>query len=232
MLNIEIMQGGGKMPAASDINVVIDVIRAFTVAHQAFIHGIKGIFLAATPEEAFCLKKEKEGCLLAGEEKGLLIGGFDLDNSPARIRRADLRGKFLVQRTTNGVKATLNALNAEHVLITGFSNARTTAEYIKARWLKSNPSITINIIASHPTGDDDLACAEYISGILRGTFAPSAEETRLRILGSEAAQKFYDPGKPEFLPEDMEFCSAELRSDFVMAVNRLNRIPFVEKVIV
>ncbi|MDU5948568.1 MAG: 2-phosphosulfolactate phosphatase, partial [Paenibacillus macerans] len=46
------MQGGGKMPAASDINVVIDVIRAFTVAHQAFIHGIKGIFLAATPEEA------------------------------------------------------------------------------------------------------------------------------------------------------------------------------------
>ena len=51
MLNIEIMQGGGKMPAASDINVVIDVIRAFTVAHQAFIHGIKGIFLAATPEE-------------------------------------------------------------------------------------------------------------------------------------------------------------------------------------
>ncbi|MCM3698855.1 2-phosphosulfolactate phosphatase [Paenibacillus macerans] len=232
MLNIEIMQGGGRTPAASDINVVIDVIRAFTVAHQAFIHGIKGIFLAATPEEAFCLKKETEGCLLAGEEKGLLIGGFDLDNSPARIGRAELQGKFLAQKTTNGVKAALHALNAQLVLVTGFSNARTTAEYIKAKWLKSNPAITINIIASHPTGDDDLACAQYISGILRETFAPSAEETRLRILHSEAAQKFYDPGRPEFLPEDMAFCSAELRSDFVMAVNRRNGIPFVEKVIV
>ncbi|RRJ67740.1 2-phosphosulfolactate phosphatase [Paenibacillus oralis] len=231
-MNIEIMQGDGRTPAASDINVVIDVIRAFTVAHLAFIHGVKGIFLAATLEEAFCLKKEMRDLLLAGEEKGLLIDGFDLDNSPARIGRADLQGKFLVQKTTNGVKAALHALDAKLVLVTGFSNARTTAEYIKRNWLKSNPAIGVNIIASHPTGDDDLACAEYISGMLRETFAPSAEETRLRILSSEAARKFYDPGKPEFLPADMEFCSTELPSDFVMAVNRRKGIPFVEKVIV
>src|SRR5690606_22437639 len=107
--------------------------------------------------------------ILAGEIQGLPIAGFDLDNSPVRLQNADLRGKFLIQKTTNGVKATLNSLNADHIFVTGFTNARTTAEFIRKKLLSEDTTMSIHLIASHPSGNDDLACAQYISGILQNS---------------------------------------------------------------
>jgi len=57
------------------------------------------------------LKASDPALLLAGEIKGLGIPGFDLDNSPYRVAQAKLEGRRLVQKTTNGVKATLAALD-------------------------------------------------------------------------------------------------------------------------
>lgn len=214
---------------ASHINVVIDVIRAFTVAHYAFINGVQGIILAGTLDDALRLKKIDPDFLLAGEIQGLPIPGFELDNSPVRLHNLDLREKFLIQKTTNGVTATLNALSTEHLFVTGFTNARTTAEFIKRNLLKKDDDMIINLIASHPSGDDDLACAQYISEILQDTNRISAEETIERIRKSEAAEKFYDNEKPEFLQEDISFCIQELPSDFVMKVNLNKSNPLIER---
>jgi len=215
----------------SRVNVIIDVIRAFTVAHYAFIRGAKGILLAGTVDEAFRLKERNPSFLLAGEVGGLPIPGFELDNSPSRLQRVDLREKVLIQKTTNGVAATLNALNAEHVFVTGFSNARTTAEYIKRKFMNGDDA-NMHVIASHPTGDDDLACAQYIAGILEGACQRdlSAERIMERIRNSEAAGKFYDNGMPEFLRDDMDFCIREVPSDFVMKVNGAQGVPMIEKI--
>lgn len=217
-MTIQIIQGHHHTLEASHINVVIDVIRAFTVAHYAFINGVQGIFLAGSLEEAFSLKKIYPEFILAGEIQGLPIPGFALDNSPVRLHQLDLRGKYLIQKTTNGVTATLNSLKADHVFVTGFTNARTTAEYIKRELLKDD-DLTINLIASHPSGDDDLACAQYISGILQNSERLSVDETIERIQKSEAAKKFYDDEKSEFLQEDIKYCTKEIPSDFVMKVN-------------
>nr|WP_239558584.1 2-phosphosulfolactate phosphatase [Peribacillus deserti] len=215
---------------SSYINVVIDVIRAFTVTHHAFIQGAAGILLAGSEEEAFRLKQKNPDFLLAGEAGGLPIAGFDLDNSPANVFNFDLKNKFLIQKTTNGVTATLNSLDAQYVFVTGFSNAKTTAEFIKNKLMDPNSDQLVNIIASHPEGDDDLACAEYIAGILQGQCSCSAEEAAERIKHSHAAQKFFDESNPQFNKEDMGFCMKELAEGFVMKVNYNDRIPMIERV--
>lgn len=227
-MKIQIIQGNDHQLEDADVNVVIDVIRAFTVAHHAFISGANEIVLVGTVDEAFRLKKAYVDYLLAGEVGGLPIEGFDLDNSPVHIQQAKLQGKSLIQKTTNGVKAALHSLNAKHILVTGFSNAKTTAEYIKNQIMKENPDLSIHIIASNPTDDDDLACAEYIAGILKDTHV-SAGEVVKRIEASRAAQKFYDPNNPEFLREDIDLCIQELPSDFVMKVRVHDRIPVIER---
>lgn len=229
-MTIKIIQGHNHTLGASRINVIIDVIRAFTVAHYAFIKGVQGIILAGTLDDAFRLKRQFPEFILAGEIQGLPIAGFDLDNSPVRLQNADLRGKFLIQKTTNGVKATLNSLNADHIFVTGFTNARTTAEFIKHKLLREDTAISIHLIASHPSGDDDLACAQYISGILQNSNRISADETIERIRKSEAAKKFYDPAKPDFLQEDIALCTRELSAEFVMKLNYKDDLPLIEKV--
>jgi 2-phosphosulfolactate phosphatase len=229
-MNIKIHQGNDHLFEPSDINVVIDVIRAFTVAHYALLNGAKEILLVGTLEEAFQLKKRHPDFLLAGEVAGLPIEGFDLDNSPARIANQDLTGKTLVQKTTNGVKATLHALNAEHVFVTGFSNARTTARHIANLCKQANRDNCINIIASHPSSDDDLACAEYMQQIIQGAIHSDSDDIVARIKGSIVASKFFDETKSEFNFMDILYCSRELDSPFVMKVNRSNPIPTIERI--
>lgn len=226
---LRIIQGSSRELEDADINVIIDVIRAFTVAHYAFIGGVRGIMLAGTLDEAFRLKARYPSHLLAGEIQGLPIPGFELDNSPARLQRFDLNGKYLIQKTTNGVAAALNALNADHVFVTGFTNAKTTAEFIKRNFMKGE-DVKVQLIASHPSGDDDLACAEYMAGILRGEGGISSDRAIERIRDSEAAAKFYDAGKPEFLEEDITLCAREYAAGFVMKVDNERQAPVVQKV--
>ncbi|WP_410511324.1 2-phosphosulfolactate phosphatase [Paenibacillus sp. BR2-3] len=224
---VNIFQGHSHHLAHADVNVVIDVIRAFTFAHYAFIKGTKEILLAETTDLAFQLKEEHPEYMLAGEINGLYIAGFDLDNSPVNLLETELAGKTLVQKTTNGVKAALNALNADHVFVTGFSNAKTTAEYIEKKY---GAHQKIQIIASHPTGDEDLACAEFMKEIIENRDYKLAGDTALRIRKSEAAHKFFVDSRPEFKAGDIELCLDELSFNFVMKVNRKNNFPRIERV--
>ncbi|KAF1680244.1 MULTISPECIES: 2-phosphosulfolactate phosphatase [Bacillus] len=224
---ITIYQGHHHLLAPADINIVIDVIRAFTVAHYAFIGGAKEILLAGTREEAFALKETYRDYVLTGEEKGVGISGFDVDNSPKRMAVQDMAGKRLIQKTTNGVTAALGALNAKHLFVTGFSNAKTTAEHVKTL---AAADCVINIVASHPSGDDDAACAEYMKAIIEGTNEVTAAEAIERIKRSSVAEKFFDRSQPLFDPEDISYCTKELPGDFVMKVKQDREVPTIERV--
>jgi 2-phosphosulfolactate phosphatase len=228
-MKITIYQGNDHLLPPSDITIVIDVIRAFTVAHIAFMKGVNKILLVGTVEEALQLKKEYPEYLLAGEVGGLPIAGFDLDNSPFRIHSANIEGKTLVQKTTNGVKATLHSLQAKELYVTGFSNARTTALFIKSLVEKAGLDQTIHIVASHPTGDDDLACALYIKGIMEGKENIAVNDVRERIRHSHVAAKFFDPLQSDFIPEDIAFCLREIPCSFVMKVNKIGELPMIER---
>ena len=223
-MKLTITQGTTTAYPAADINIVIDVIRAFTVSHVAFLRGAREIFLVNTVEEAFALKAQYPEYLLAGEVAALPITGFDLDNSPHTFSTADLGNKSLVQKTTNGVKGTLLALSAPTVFVTGLSNARKTALHVK-RLAMSILNCRINIIASHPQDDDDLACAEFIQDQLRGDSSIFLEDVQSRIKSARSAKKFFDPQQPEFNEKDIAFCLREVDCDFVMQVDKLSPLP-------
>ncbi|MBU1642104.1 2-phosphosulfolactate phosphatase [bacterium] len=212
-MEIRIYQGNDLTLPDADANVVIDVVRAFTVAHYAFIGGAEAIVLVPEVAEALAARDELPHALLAGEVGGLVIEGFDLDNSPRRFAETDLQGRTIIQKTTNGVKAALHSLDAPTVLVTGFSNARATATYLAGL----NNLRSVNLVASHPTGDEDLACAEYIRSLLLGEEIES-EEVQRRIRSSATVQKFLDPSQPAFDPADIDYCSKPLSAEFVMAI--------------
>ena len=226
-MKIEIFRGNDLTLPESDANIIIDVVRAFTVAHYAFLRGAEKIVLVPDVDEAFLVRSEQPDVLLAGEVGGLPIAGFDLDNSPCRFDRSDLQGKTVVQKTTNGVKAALHSLGAPAVLVTGFSNARATAAYLRKQFGGSDARI--NLVASHPTGDEDLACAEYIRSLILDE-GMERDEVRGRIYGCETVKKFLDPSRPEFDPRDIDHCALELPPAFVMRVDREGRRPAVRKV--
>lgn len=90
----------------------------------------------------------------------------------------------------------------------------------------------MNIVASHPSGDDDMACAEYIKGIIEGTNAVTAAGVIERIKRSSVAEKFFDRSQPLFDPEDISYCTKELTGDFVMKVKQEREVPTIERVII
>ncbi|WP_186576083.1 2-phosphosulfolactate phosphatase [Aquibacillus kalidii] len=227
-MNITISQGRTAPPSGAHITIVIDVIRAFTVAHYAFIQGVDRIYLADSKEQAFQIKEKYPEYLLAGEVEGYSIDGFNLDNSPYHLKKHNLKNKTLVQKTTNGVHATLNCLDCDHVFVTGFTNAKRTATYVKEQ---VNSDTWIHIVASHPSGDDDLACAEYIKGIIEESSYIKEQEVIKRVKGSHVAEKFFDENKEVFMPEDIDYCLADINSNFVMKVSKQGELPMIERVI-
>lgn len=213
------------------LTVIIDVIRAFTMTHYALAVGVKEIYFADSIENARVLKNENPEYLLAGERHAKKIPGFDLGNSPAEIQRADVTGKSMILTTTNGVPTALHCLKFGGVLVTGYCGAKDTANYILAQ----GPRLEweqVNIVASHPTGSEDLKCAEYILTLLtKASSEDCAEEVQSSIKNSMAAQKFYDPDKPEFDPKDIDLCCQVSATNQIMKLHPAE-VPFLTRTLI
>ena len=225
-MDINLIRGSQTANNKADVNIIIDVIRAFTVSHLAFHQGVKKIYLVKETEEAFKLKKYNPNYLLFGEINGLPIAGFDGDNSPVNLKKMDLRERILVQRTTNGVECVLNNLDAKYILVTGYSCAINTVCFVKNLTFPLDLKV-INIIASNPTGDQDFACAEYIRDLILGSKPVDIEQTKARIVNSHAAKKFFDGNNPSFNQEDIHACLEEIDTTFAMHVDTSSANPAI-----
>ena len=193
-----------------------------------FCKGVSKIFFFEAIQDAFDFKKNNPKFVLCGEMEGQPIENFDLDNSPARMENADLKDKIVIQRTTNGTRVLKNNLNSKWTLVTGLSCAENTATFVK-QLAKTEPIKTVSIIASHPSDDDDLACAEYIKGLISDSMKPSKEEVIERIKRSDAAKKFFDPSVKEFQKQDVLKCLQDIGSNFVMLVDKSDTPPSIKK---
>ena len=219
-LDIRIVQGHRPPPNPGGITVVIDVIRAFTTAHEAFRGGARRIHLVSTAEQALALKTAHPEWLLAGEIEALPIPGFDFGNSPWEIRHADVNGRDLVQRTTNGVIATLAARDSAAVLVGSLLNARATA-----RWILGQPAAPILLVASHPDGEEDVACAQWLCQLL-GTEGIDHDTAAQRTLDSRAAQKFLRGDHPRLRAEDIRIAASDAGDQgLVMAADYGEALP-------
>lgn len=224
-MKVKIFQGHRPALPNADVHVVIDVIRAFTTAFIAFERGAHAILLVSTIDEAFTLRESFPDYLLAGERNALQIEGFDLGNSPWQMSQTDVAGRGIIFTTTNGVTATLHALSqGGKVLVTGYLGAAQTVAAIKSM---AQPNLRINLIASHPTGDEDLAAAEWIERALLSLEPMNHNAILHRIKTCEAAGKFYDPQRQKYDPRDMDMVLQTSKFPLAMAAIERDGVPMI-----
>ncbi|GAA3089114.1 hypothetical protein GCM10017562_69550 [Streptomyces roseofulvus] len=147
-----------ELTEVPSVAVVVDVMRAYTVAAWAFARGAEKIVLAASLDDAMALKaRHPEWWAL---KDGPPAPGFDLVNSPALLRSTDLTGRTVVQKTTAGTVGALAVKDAELVLCAGFVVAEATARTLRAR---AGDTVTFVVTGEDGRAEEDLACAQYIA---------------------------------------------------------------------
>ena len=207
---------------ARGVAVIIDVFRAFTCAPLLFSFGIRKLILVSTPEEAFALRQKNSELLLIGEVGGIPIEGFDLGNSPSEILKkgaAFFDGKTVVQRTSAGVQGVLAALDvADEVLPASYSLAQATARYILAKQPPRVSLVAMGWALKHVAPEDEW-CGRYIAHLL-GVNDYNHNEALKEILYNLTTQKFFDPAKPHFPPEDPIMCLQLNVHNFVLRAGR------------
>lgn len=141
--------------------VVVDVMRAFTTAAWAFERGAERIVLAGTLDEALALKAANPDWVALKD--GPPAPGFDLVNSPGKLRDKDLAGRTVVQKTTAGTVGALAVKDAELVLCASFPVAGATAEVLREA---GNGEVVYVVTGEDGRADEDRACAEYIAALV------------------------------------------------------------------
>ena len=201
---------------ARGLAVIIDVFRAFTTAAHVMANGAEKIAPVLTVEESFRLKALHPDWLQIGEERGIIVEGFDYGNSPYDASLADFSGRTVIQRTGAGTNGVVNARGAEERVLGSFVMAEAIVRYIK----RKDPDV-VSLVAMGNVGvepnEEDESCAEYIEGRLRGE-KPDFDEMRRRIRAAPSGAKFFDPARPQFREEDFHLALELDRFGFVLMV--------------
>jgi 2-phosphosulfolactate phosphatase len=209
-------RGISELDEVPPVAVVVDVMRAFTTAAWAFAGGAEKIVFAASTDEALTLKTSHPGWLALKD--GPPLAGFDLVNSPALLRSADIGGRTIVQKTTAGTVGALAAKNASLVLCASFVVATATARLLQTL---EPSSVTFVVTGDDGRADEDLACAQYIAGIASGVrtdpaeFVCRADESRAAVNLREGVHR----GSQAVHPDDVELCLQADKFAFAMAAS-------------
>ena len=202
----------------TDTVVVIDVLRAFTTAAYAFDLGVYEIILVSGIDEAFQLRDRLPDALLIGEVDGIPVEGFDLGNSPTHLANADLQDRRLIHRSTAGTQGVVRSANASNILATGLCCARATAQRVMSIEPDSVTLLQTGVF-SGDLGDEDIACADLLEGLLTGD-PPPVGSIIDRVRESKSGQKFVDPSHGVFPASDLDLAVDVDRFGFAMEVTK------------
>lgn len=113
--------------------IVIDVLRATSVMITALHNGAKEIIPSPSIKESYKLSKNfnSVNILLCGERDAKKIEGFDLGNSPLEFTPGKVKGKTIIQTTTNGTKALHACQKANQILVAAFLNVNAVVQKVK-----------------------------------------------------------------------------------------------------
>ncbi|MFE6038599.1 2-phosphosulfolactate phosphatase [Streptomyces sp. NPDC056452] len=192
------------------VAVVVDVMRAFTVAAWAFAQGAEKIVLAESLDEAVALKARHPDWVAIKD--GPSAPGFDAVNSPGMLRSIDLGGRTVVQKTTAGTVGALAVKEASLVLCASFVVAEATAQLLRTR---KNDSVTFVVTGEDGQADEDLACAQYIARRAAEAGTDAAEFLH-RAATSRAAVELAEGVRQGVHPDDVELCLELDRFPFAM----------------
>ncbi|MFJ9142935.1 2-phosphosulfolactate phosphatase [Streptomyces griseus] len=210
--------GIAELTEAPSVAVVVDVMRAFTVAAQAFGQGAEKIVLAESLDDALALKaRHPEWVTL---KDGPPAPGFDAVNSPALLRSVDLGGRTVVQKTTAGTVGALAVKEASLVLCAGFVVAEATARLLRQR---ACDAVTFVVTGEEGRAEEDLACAQYIARRSIGA-GPDAAPFLRRAAESRAAAELAEGVRQGAHPDDVALCLELDRFPFAMVATAENSL--------
>ncbi|WP_338059578.1 2-phosphosulfolactate phosphatase [Streptomyces deccanensis] len=222
------------------VAVVIDVMRAFTVAAWAFAQGAEKIVLAESLDDALALKAGHPDWVALKD--GPPAPGFDAVNSPGMLRSMDLGGRTVVQKTTAGTVGALAVKDASLVLCASFVVAEATARVLRAR---ESDNVTFVVTGEDGRADEDLACAQYIARRAAEAGAEAEAEAEAgagtdaaeflrRAADSRAATELAEGVRQGVHPDDVALCLELDRFGFamvaalegpLMVLRRVNVVP-------
>lgn len=135
---------------ATDVAIVIDVIRATTTLTVLFDGGCARVLVAGDIPEARAFAAGHPGAyLLAGEVGGLRPPGFDFGNSPVELAAADLRGREVIFATTNGTRA-LHACAGARAILAGSLRNATAVCRTALRLVSAEPATVLPVASLAP----------------------------------------------------------------------------------
>ncbi|MEU3275820.1 2-phosphosulfolactate phosphatase [Streptomyces antibioticus] len=192
------------------VAVVVDVMRAYTVAAWAFAQGAEKIVLAESLDDARSPKARHPDWV--APKDGPPSPGFDAVNSPALLRSNDLTGRTVVQKTTAGTVGALAVKDASPVLCASLVVTEATARVVRTR---ANDDVTFVITGEEGRAEEDLACAHYIA---RRITEPSTDPTDYleRAANSAAATELSQGEREGSHPDDVPLCLEIDRFPFAM----------------
>ncbi|MFE7136804.1 2-phosphosulfolactate phosphatase [Streptomyces sp. NPDC057644] len=202
--------GIAELTGTPSVAVVVDVMRAYTVAAWAFAGGAEKIVLAESQADALALKARNPEWVALKD--GPPAPGFDAVNSPGLLRSVDLGGRTVVQKTTAGTVGALAVKEASLVLCAGFVVAEATARLLRRRGCDA---VTFVVTGEEGRAEEDLACAQYIAGRATGSGADAGAFVR-RAAESRAAAELTEGVRQGAHPDDVALCLELDRFPFAM----------------
>jgi 2-phosphosulfolactate phosphatase len=185
-----------------EVVVVIDVLRAFTTVPWFHHRGAQEVLAVDTAGAAFALREELLGTrsgrvVLAGEDGGRRLEGFELGNSPTEVAGTELDGATVIHRTSAGTQGLARCVGSGRLFAASFVNAAATVEAVRAVGA-DQVTFVVTGASLGRDGDEDLACAELLVARLRGA-DPDPQPFLDRVATSDAGRAF-GPGGPDWAP--------------------------------
>jgi 2-phosphosulfolactate phosphatase len=177
------------------ICIVIDELRASSTITTILDGGCERLFVTAGLDSARRLARLHHG-LLAGERGGSAPRGFDFDNSPADLARADLRGRVVILSSSNGTKVLGWMKDAPATLVGCLLNARACAW--SAVELAQVMNARIGIVCAGTLGvfalDDAVAAGVIVERIVEATASRggSCEMTEAAVAAVQLRSSYPD----------------------------------------
>lgn len=171
---------------STDSAAVIDLLRASTTITRALDAGARRVIPCLHAAEArahrdrlIAAGSPAGSILLGGERAGILIPGFDLDNSPAAYTPDRLSDRTLIFTTTNGTRALLAARTASPCIVACLNNLAAAAARLPA-------DRHTHLVCAGTHGQislDDVLCAGALAHILldRGFTLPPDDPPRIAL---------------------------------------------------
>jgi 2-phosphosulfolactate phosphatase len=113
--------------------VIIDVLRLGSTVVAALASGARKIIPAKDIETASRLARPpgQPAKVLAGERKGVRIGGFDLGNSPLEYTIEAVGGKTIILTTTNGTRGIDAVSKARRIVLCAINNVDAVSRSVR-----------------------------------------------------------------------------------------------------